>query len=174
MKLCHILTAISIAAVPAFANAAPTIPTPEEKAAAQTEIWALEQSIYAARGKGDISVYLSNTATDYLAWPPLRAQPEGNNGLTKTGQELKGKNQELLAMNLTGFAMNGDTVMIYYDTHRTRRSDGTPADDRFEVTHTWVREDGKWKVFGGMARATPARPAPARPAADPAPEKPAQ
>lgn len=139
------------------ALAAPTISAPADKAAAQAEIWAKEQSIYAARGRGDISVYLSNTATDYLAWPPLRAKPEGNTGLDKTGRELKGKNQEKLAMRFTGFAMNGDTAIIYYDTHRTQRSDGTPADEWFEVTHTWVREDGQWKVLGGMARTKPAR-----------------
>lgn len=135
---------------------------PQSKAAAQAEIWAKERQIYAARGKGDIGVYLANTATDYLAWPPLRATPEGRSGLDKTGRELTGKNQEVLAMHLTGFALNGSTAVIYYDTHRTRRADGTPADDRFEVTHTWVREGGTWKVFGGMARATPAR-TPARP-----------
>lgn len=139
----------------------PTVPTPEGKAAAQAEIWEKEQAIYAARGRGDIGVYLSNTATDYLAWSPLRAQPEGNAGLNETGKALEGKDQERLTMILAGFAMNGDTAVIYYNTHRTRRSDGTPADDRFEVTHTWVREDGVWKVFGGMARATPPRPAPA-------------
>src|SRR3546814_20764037 len=78
---------------------------------------------------------------------------------SKTGKMLEGKDQERLQMTLAGFAMNGDTAGIYYNTHRTRRSDGTPADDRFEVTHTWVREDGVWKVFGGMARAMPPRPA---------------
>src|SRR3546814_16554712 len=72
---------------------------------------------------------------------------------------LEGKDQERLQMTLAGFAMNGDTAVIYYNTHRTRRSDGTPADDRFEVTHNWVREDGVWKVFGGMARAMTPRPA---------------
>ncbi|WP_375194339.1 nuclear transport factor 2 family protein [Sphingobium sp.] len=139
------------------AFAAPTVPAAEEKAAAQAEIWVKEQSIYAARGRGDIGAYLANTATDYLAWPPLRTMPEGHAGLDRTGRELKGKNQEKLAMRFTGFAMNGDTAIIYYDTHRTQRSDGTPADERFEVTHTWVREDGQWKVLGGMARATPKR-----------------
>jgi ketosteroid isomerase-like protein len=140
---------------------APTVPTPEAKAAAQAEIWEKEQAIYAARGRGDIGVYLANTATDYLAWSPLRAQPEGNAGLNQTGKELEGKNQEELTMRLAGFAMNGDMAVIYYNTHRTRLSDGTLADDRFEVTHSWVREDGVWKVFGGMARAAPSRAAPA-------------
>jgi hypothetical protein len=157
MHLRHLLLALSIFIAPGTAYAAPAIPGAAQKAAIQEEIWTKEQAIYAARGRGDIGVYLANAATDYLAWPPLRAQPEGNEGLNKTGRELKGKNQERLAMHLTGFAVNGDTAVIYYDTHRTRRSDGTPADERFEVTHTWVREEGTWKVFGGMARATPVR-----------------
>src|SRR3546814_18600375 len=72
---------------------------------------------------------------------------------------LEGKDQERLQMTLAGFAMNGDTAVIYYNTHRPRRSDGTPADDRFEVTHTWAREDGVRKVFGGMDRVIPPRPA---------------
>lgn len=152
-----LLLALLGAALPLSVVSAQEAAAPQTKEQAQAEIWAKEQEIYAARGRGDISVYMNNTATDYLAWPPLRATPEGNAGLTKTGQELKGKNQEQLAMNLTGFALNGTTAVIYYDTHRTRRSDGTPADDRFEVAHTWVREGGTWKVFGGMARATPAR-----------------
>src|SRR3546814_17756271 len=61
---------------------------PEDKAAAQAEIWEKEQAIYAARGRGDIGAYLSNTATDYLAWSPLRAQPQGNAGLRETGKAL--------------------------------------------------------------------------------------
>lgn len=146
----------AIAACPATAQTDAPVTDP-----AQAEIWAKEQQIYAARGRGDIGVYRASAATGYLAWPPHRAQPEGNTGLEKTGRELKGKDQERLAMHLMGFSRNGDTAVIYYDTHRTRRSDGTPADDRFEVTHTWVREAGVWKVFGGMARATPSRAAPA-------------
>src|SRR3546814_4631471 len=82
----------------------PTVPTPKDKAAAQAEIWEKEQAIYAARGRGEIGVYLSNTATDYLAWSPLRAQTEGNDGLRKTGMMLEGKAQELLQMTLAGFA----------------------------------------------------------------------
>ena len=156
IRTAFILAALTTA-LPLAAVAAQDTGANQTKAQAQAEIWAKEQQIYAARGKGDISVYQANAATDYLAWPPLRATPEGNDGLSKTGRELAGKNQEMLAMHLTGFALNGTTAVIYYDTHRTRRSDGTPADDRFEVTHTWVREGGTWKVFGGMARATPAR-----------------
>src|SRR3546814_16279579 len=120
----------------------PTVPTPKDKAAAQAEIWEKEQAIYAARGRGDIGAYLSNTATDYLAWSPLRAQPEGNDGLRKTGKMPEGKDQERLQMTLEGFAMNGDTAVISYNTPRTRRSAGTPPAARSEVYHHWVTKQG--------------------------------
>jgi hypothetical protein len=55
-------------------------------------------------------------------------------------------------MTFMDFSLNQNVAVIYYKTHRTRLADGTPADDHFEVTHTWIREDGKWRVFAGMAR----------------------
>src|SRR3546814_21034805 len=72
----------------------PTVPTPKDKAAAQAAIWEKEQAIYAARGRGDIGTYLSNTATDNLAWSPLRDQPQGPAGLPTTGQMLAGTEPE--------------------------------------------------------------------------------
>ena len=135
----------------------PTVPTADEKEAAKAVIWEKEQAIYAGRGQGDLTAYLANTATDYLAWSPIQKEPAGRNSLKETNKEFAGQNQEKLAMTIRGFAMNGDTAVIYYSTHRTVRKDGTPANDHFDVTHTWVRENGEWKVFAGMARPTPNR-----------------
>ncbi len=60
-------------------------------------------------------------------------------------------------MEFVDLAFHGDTAVIFYKTHRTQRFDGTPVDESFETTHTWVREDGQWRVLGGMARLEPKR-----------------
>ena len=60
-------------------------------------------------------------------------------------------------MSFVDLAFHGDTAVIYYTTFRTQRADGSPARYHFETTHTWVKENGKWHVLGGMARPTPAR-----------------
>ncbi|MBT0668218.1 nuclear transport factor 2 family protein [Novosphingobium profundi] len=119
--------------------------------AAKTTIWTMEQAIYAGRGKGDISAYADNTAQGYLAWPPILAKPMRVDGFkrAKAPPEMA---HEKLEMELLDFTLYGDTAIIYYRTHRTMLADGTPADDRFDVTHTWVQEGGKWRVLGGMAR----------------------
>lgn len=125
--------------------------------AVKQAIWTKELAIYEGRGRGDLSLYLANTADNYIAWPPFNEVPKGNDGLRATGASLAGKTKERLEMTFLDLALNGDTAVVYYKTHRTMRADGTPADERFEVTHTWIMQDGTWKVLGGMARARPER-----------------
>ncbi len=124
---------------------------------AQDEIWARELAIYEARGQGDISVYLSNTAEGFSAWPPFTDTPYGRETLKQNGGGTQGADQEELTMEFVSFTQNGASAIIYYQTHMTRTADGRPVDYRYEVTHTWVLEDGDWKVLGGMARARPER-----------------
>ena len=125
--------------------------------AVREELWAKELSIYEGRSRGDLSLYLASTADNYIAWPPFNEVPKGNDGLKETGRKMAGKTQEVLKMTYLDLALNGDTAVIYYKTHRTRLADGSPADQHYEVTHTWVRQDGSWKVLGGMARERPTR-----------------
>ncbi len=125
--------------------------------AVKQAIWPKELAIYEGRSCGDLSLYLASTATNYVAWPPFNEVPKGNEGLRATGAAMAGKTKERLEMTFLDLALNGNTAVVYYKTHRTMRADGTPADEHFEVTHTWVMQDGTWKVLGGMARARPDR-----------------
>lgn len=121
-------------------------------AAVEAEIWEKERAIYAARGRGDLSVYLGNIATDYLAWPPNGRPPGGEESLRALSETMATQSQELLEMTPAAFSLNGDAAIIYYNTHRTRMPNGAPVDERFEVIHSWVRQGGTWKLLGGMAR----------------------
>ncbi len=133
------------------------VPAPPDQAKAQSEIWAKEKAIYAARGVGNLKPYIDNVASNYLAWPPFSPVPTGVGALQQEQPKMAVENKELLEMEFVSFALNGDAAIIYYKTHRTRLPDGRPADERFEVTHSWVSEAGQWKVYGGMARAQPDR-----------------
>ncbi|MFD2137221.1 nuclear transport factor 2 family protein [Novosphingobium resinovorum] len=150
---------IALTFAAAFAPCALHAQSVAEIAKAKDEIWALERSIYAGRAKGDLSSYADNLAKGYLAWPPVSAKPLGTTTL-KASAAATHTSQEKLEMTFVDFSMNGNTAVIYYNTHRTRRADGTPCDEHFDTTHTWLREDGKWHVFAGMARITPGSAAP--------------
>lgn len=150
-------TLSAVAVTLAVLSVAPAASAQQTKAQAQAEIWSKEQAIYKARGQGNLKPYIDNVATDYLAWPPFAAAPTGVGALNKSQSKMAVENKELLKMEFVSFAMNGDAAIIYYSTYRTRLPNGAPADERFEVTHSWVRQDGQWKVYGGMARAKPVR-----------------
>lgn len=122
------------------------------KTAVTALIWAKEQAIYAARGRGDLEPYINAVARDYQAWPPFRAAPAGVEGLHQLKTQMVTQTSEKLEMHFVSLSLNGDAAVIYYQTHRTVLPDGTQVDERFDVTHSWVREGGTWKVLGGMAR----------------------
>ena len=153
------LATVTAALIATAVNTAPVANT-SKQAEAQAEIWNKEKAIYTARGAGDLKPYIDNVASNYLAWPPFSPVPTGVEALRRAAPKMAVENKEMLAMEFVSFALNGDAAIIYYKTHRTRLPDGTATDERFEVTHSWVREGGKWKVYGGMARAQPVRPVP--------------
>lgn len=157
MKIALALSAaLSLTAGAASAADAPAAHDARWEAVKQA-IWPKELAIYEGRSRGDLSLYLASTATNYVAWPPFNEVPKGNEGLRATGAAMAGKTKERLEMTFLDLALNGNTAVVYYKTHRTMRADGTPADEHFEVTHTWVMQNGTWKVLGGMARARPDR-----------------
>ena len=64
--------------------------TAEAPASAEEIIWAKELAIYEARGEGDISVYLENTADGFSAWPPFTDTPYGRDVLEAIGGGTNG------------------------------------------------------------------------------------
>lgn len=153
-----VLAPLIIASTPALGR--PAAQAAPVKAVAQAEIWAKELAIYHSRGQGDLRAYIDNVAADYRAWPPFSARPTGVDALKSSQPRMAAQNKEILVMEFVDFAFAGDAAVIYYQTHRTRLPNGNVVDERFEVTHSWVRRGGAWKVLGGMARAMPIRPAP--------------
>jgi hypothetical protein len=118
---------------------------------ARAAIWAQECEIYQGRGAGSLSSYIDMLAPGYLAWPPHQPAPIDGAALAKRPMAAL----ENLHMQLVDFTLNGETAIIYYQTHRTMLPDGTPVDEHYDVIHVWVTENGVWKILAGMARATP-------------------
>lgn len=124
---------------------------PASRAEVQAEIWAKEQAIYAGRGRGDLGPYIESVAPDFLSWPPQAPAPVDLAALKASAPSVAG-GKEHLSMSFVALSLYGDTAVIYYRTHMTQRADGTPVDQSYEVTHTWVSTADGWRLFGGMAR----------------------
>jgi len=94
---------------------------------------------------------VANTSRQYVSWPPTVKAPMAYDKLAAVTVPANSRHEQL-TMTFMDFALSGDTAVIYYRTHMTRRANGDPVDLTYDVTHTWTREDGVWRVVGGMAR----------------------
>ena len=125
-----------------------------DRAAARDEIWAKEQAIFSGRSRGDLGVYVGFTAGNYMGWPPDSPAPLGIEQLREGAEQMRGKDQEEIAMEFGDITFSGNTAVIYYSTHKTRLPDGTPVDQTADIAHVWVREDGQWELLGALGRYT--------------------
>lgn len=114
-------------------------------------LWALEQSIYATRAKGSMAVILDNVSPYLNAWP-VTSPALNSKAVRKPFTQMRGPgslkgDKEQTQLIFLDMAFDGHTAVMMYKTHKTRMSDGTPADDYFEVTHVWSNEAGKWRLL---------------------------
>ena len=123
-----------------------------DRAAARDEIWSREQAIFSGRSRGDLGVYVGFTAGDYMGWPPGSPDPPGVEQLREGAEQMRGLDQEEIAMEFGDITFSGNTAVIYYSTHKTRMPDGTPVDQTADIAHVWIREEGEWRLLGALGR----------------------
>lgn len=147
----RLLRAIFIAcvslSVPALAE------NSEEYEAAKAAIWAKELAIYEAWGKTGLDYYIAHTSEQYVGWPPGTSKPSTYEDLKRMQANLDVPNQEKREITFDGLALQDDTAVLYYTTHRTMLPDGTAVDELLHICHVWVRDKtGDWKMIGALGR----------------------
>ena len=125
----------------------------DAKEAAREAIWAKEQAVYAARRRADPQFYIDNASEQYVGWSPNWDAPEGLDLLRAGVSRVQGQVHEELSLEFEDIAVSGDAAVIYYSTHRTRLPTGEDVNQRFQIAHSWVREEGEWKLLGALGRA---------------------
>jgi len=70
------------------------------------------------RAAGSFESYIRNASPDYLGWPPGAAKPQRGEALPQRARASPRRTREL-TMSWWDFAINGDTAVIYYKTHRS-------------------------------------------------------
>ncbi|WP_446831760.1 DUF4440 domain-containing protein [Candidatus Foliamicus sp.] len=146
---------LALAALAAACAGQPSSSPQYDRDAARDEIWAKEQAIYAARGEGDLQVYVDNASEHYMGWPPGWPTPLGIDQLRDSVEVMRGLDQEELVMEFGGITFSGTAAVIYYSTHRTRMPTGEPVDQHFHIAHIWALEGTEWKLLGALGRDKP-------------------
>lgn len=121
--------------------------------AAKAAIWAKELAIYDAWAKTGLDYYIEQSSPSYVGWPPGTAKPSSLADLERMQANLVVPNREKRTITFDALALQDDTAVLYYTTHRTMLADGTPVDELLHICHVWVRDEtGDWKLIGALGR----------------------
>jgi len=145
---------VFISILPVFAQARQANDKCEEKSMSgdkvKEEIWVLEEAYFASLYKADYEALLSLVHSQFLGWPSSVAQPVDKEGSARFMKQLVPKPTACtLKIEREGIRILGEVALTQYIIHVSDPATGKTQLTR--ITHTWVKDGGRWQLLGGMS-----------------------
>jgi ketosteroid isomerase-like protein len=135
-----------------IAHPAPAQPEPGGTVV-EEEIWALEHAYFANLYRADYAGVLALVDPRFLAWPDTSPQPIDRDGSARFMRELiPAPTTCQVRIERAGIRAAGDIALTAYVLH-IECAGGRASPRPSRITHTWVRQDAKWMLLGGMSQA---------------------
>jgi Domain of unknown function (DUF4440) len=131
IKFCAVCLSLFLANAVSFA----------QSTAAEKEVWAREQEYWRYVKSGDSAAFKTLWSEQFTGWPDGAAKPVDKSHIDVW------KISDCTLTPLSVREHGKDTVMTFYCAKSTE--DGKTVEER--LTHTWQRENGQWRIVGGMA-----------------------
>ncbi len=117
----------------------------------EKQIWELEEKYWEYWIKGDIEDYLSLLHEDFIGWPSSLEMPGDKNSAREFVQNYLAQTRPL-AFEIKPAAIRIITnVSIVHYSLISKDKEGNQIGDSYRITHTWIEQEGIWKVIGGMS-----------------------
>ena len=121
----------------------------------EAQIWALEKSYWEDVKANDLGKYRALWHDQFVGWPSFSDAPKHKDHIADwiTANTSKGLSLESYDLEELAIQILGDVAVVHYRV-RMNWSGDKEASSRAEatrITHTWIRHDGKWQIFGGMS-----------------------
>ena len=115
-------------------------------------VWKEEESYWRYLESGDIDAYLRLFHEGFVSWPYESPRPSDKPAVRQMIEDLR-MSYRLVTYELNPLAIKviGDTAVVYYSVRYVVETQGEEIEDIRRVSHTWVRDDGNWKILGGMS-----------------------
>lgn len=136
-----------------FGVLAETSTTQPEWSAAEREIWALEARYMTLFKDGNLDGMASFYHQDFLGWPSHSIAPVNRSGGRASVENLL-QTLQITDLELQPLAIHieGEIALVHYVAVLTVAANGSsPEEMPFRLTHTWINEQGEWKILGGMS-----------------------
>ena len=119
--------------------------------AVEEEVWALEHAYFARLYRADYDGVLALVHERFLAWPSGAAQPIGRDESARFMRQLvPAPTPCTVAIERGGIRLQATVALTEYTLRVDCGGPDPPRTSR--ITHTWVREGGRWRLLGGMSR----------------------
>ena len=130
-----------------------TLDTDNRRDTVEEKIWALEESYFANLYKADYEAVLVLVHSQFLGWPGAVPQPIDKDGSARFMKQLISKPTSCtFTIERGGIRVLGDVALTQYIIHVDRSEAAAQAKTQSSrITHTWAKEDGRWKLLGGMS-----------------------
>jgi ketosteroid isomerase-like protein len=115
-------------------------------------IWALELAYFSNLYRADYAGVLALVDPRFLAWPGTSPQPIDRDGSARFMRELIAAPTTCqVRIERAGIRVAGDVALTAYVLH-VDCAGGRASPRPSRITHTWVRQDAKWTLLGGMSQ----------------------
>lgn len=130
-----------------------SLATPSASTDAEAEIWALERRYWEDNRDAKYEEIIATWHEDFLGWPESEpAAIDKDEGARYVRRAFTAPASYEFEIDRGGVVFCGDVAVNHYRIHLTTTDEkGIAERSSLRITHTWVREDGGWKVLGGMS-----------------------
>ena len=119
----------------------------------EEEIWSLEEDYISYFSAANHKAILSLYHSQFLGWPDSEMHPAGKKRAEKYLEEKYPEPvQVVLKISREGIRIIGNIAITHYLVISSWvDKDGVEQKSESSITHTWIKEDSQWKIFGGMS-----------------------
>ena len=119
----------------------------------EEKIWKLENKYFESWKQEDIEGIISIYHDNFVGWPTSSDLPAGKES-ARTFAEGTLDQLEIIefAIDPQAIKITGNLAVVHhFFSWSARDAEGKLIKYRQRVTHTWLNEDGVWKIIGGMS-----------------------
>ena len=135
------------------------IPAAENSGSSEVEqeIWALEEAYMSAFENAKHDMIASMLHRDFLGWPRESERPSEKSDVEEFLKDNFPEPLELsFELSRAGIRVSGGVVITHYLVMiRGKGGVGAGQVQTVRITHTWIKEDARWKILGGMSCTQP-------------------
>jgi len=121
----------------------------------EMEVWNMEKAYWEYVKNRDLDGYMTLWHPNFMGWPSIWKRPSNRESLSRlVSVWFASINPGSISVELIRYSVKiyGNVAIVYYLCNRSSENlQGVKESTSSRYIHTWMKQDGKWKIIGGMS-----------------------